>query len=106
MEMTMTMPTNYVEMTDDEMMYVEGGASAQSIVYGAVCAAVGAVIGRAVSQSFLGAMINAAAGWVANQINAAIVCAILNPPAAIGIAVVTVGTIAGVYFYGRSKKWW
>lgn len=25
MEMTMTMPTNYVEMTDEEMMYVDGG---------------------------------------------------------------------------------
>jgi lactobin A/cerein 7B family class IIb bacteriocin len=45
MEMTMKMPATYVEMTDEEMMYVDGGSLTAVAVVGIIGGCVGTVVG-------------------------------------------------------------
>lgn len=109
----LVMPSDYVVMDEEEMMYVEGGkfnlSAARIIVFSAVgycIGKLGVAIGKsAISQSAIGAAIKVAGAWVANIIDTAILTVMCYPGkvAATIFAIAAVG-VAGYAIYKAGKK--
>jgi hypothetical protein len=101
------LPNNYVDIDADEMEYIDGGisySSAKSILYGAIGAAITRIVGRAITQSAIGAVINSIGSWFAGTIDTAILTVWYNPVAAAVAAAGVVGTIYSVGHW-RLHKW-
>ncbi|WP_156021355.1 hypothetical protein [Streptococcus ruminantium] len=99
--MELVLPNNYIALEEEEMMYLNGeGWIADSFAAG------GAIVGHGVKHSLVGAAIRLAGGWVANQINAAIVVAMMNPAGAALALGGLVGLGGAVYLIGRNQRWW
>ncbi|WP_156008404.1 hypothetical protein [Streptococcus ruminantium] len=104
--MELVLPNNYVALEEEEMMYLDGGDWIRDAAIAVVAGAVGAIVGHGVKHSLVGAAIRLAGGWVANQINAAIVVAMMNPAGAALALGGLVGLGGAVYLIGRNQRWW
>jgi hypothetical protein len=105
---TLSLPIQYIELEQEEMMYLEGGVTSaqKGFALGLITSAVGAIAKKAVSQSAVGAVMNSAAGWLTGAIDAAILWCWYNPWLAAGIGVAFAGTIVGIYYLGKQQGRW
>lgn len=106
--MEMVLPRNYVEIDQEEMMYLDGGVTARvrTAVYGAIGFVIGKIVNDAVSASLVGAAMKSASAWLKEAIDTVIIAAYVKPWLAVGTVVA--GARAGVlvYRHGRSKGFW
>ena len=107
----LVMPSSYAVMSDDEMMYVEGGSAkdwAVSIACGLIANAICAVAKKAVTSGMVKVALTACAG-AAKAVWAGITSAasfIWNTPVALAIVAGTVGIGVGVVisYYHLKRK--
>lgn len=105
----LVMPSNYAVMNEDEMMYVEGGFSAKSLVQTVVAAGLTAFLGYCVKSSLVGTVIGLCASSVINAFNSAVLIATFYPEKATAF-VVTTGVLCYVFYDiyktgRRAGKW-
>lgn len=108
----LVMPSNFVTMDEEEMMYVEGGKFTRSSAKQIALTAMGYVLGKfvaGVTSKLLESAIAACAAWVKSAFETAILTVMCYPEkvAATAIAVSLLGA-AGytVYKVGKRKKYW
>ena len=105
--MELVLPQNYVEIEQEEMMYLEGGWSrseAKSFVYGIIASGVGALAGKAISKSMIGGVINSSAAWIAGVIDKAIIFAYVYPGKAAVAVTATLASAGAIYYIYRKGK--
>lgn len=89
MEMALQMPSNYVEVTEDEMMYVDGGGFVGFVVHlSSKVRDMGAIAG--------GAFVGGVVGWYSKELAA-------SGPWGAGAAATITATAAGVAGYAIKK---
>jgi hypothetical protein len=95
-------------MTEDEMTYVEGGASKKNTFLAETTKwAIGIITGAYISSAAILAHIELIIGaFKVAYAAVAVGIASLTPVFIAAAGVVLIGTAYAVYTYGRTKKWW
>lgn len=108
----LVMPSNYAVMSEDEMMYVEGGKFSRSAAKQIAIYAMSYVLGKfvaGVTNKLLESAIAASAAWVKSAFETAILTVMCYPEkvAATAVAIGILGTAGyAVYQVGKKKKYW
>lgn len=103
---TMVLPNNYIELEQEEMMYLDGGISlsrARDMVYGAIGTALIAFTGKAIKASVVSLAVQQAGWALTATINSMVFLAAANPALAI---VVGSTALLGIYTVGVKAKLW
>ncbi|MBU3160890.1 hypothetical protein KPL37_14180 [Clostridium frigoris] len=106
-EMTLRLPSSYVDVESDEMEYIDGGYSldkTKSMLYGAIGFGVSKLASQSISGTMIKAVMATAGGEVLFAFDTAVLAAISSPWT---IPVLGAGLVAGIYSYGHFSlhKW-